>query len=156
MKKKSGGIRASVQLSMGEYIETFASLVHEHYQRAMSDEELFSALNLTEEAQAQFSVEYATVLLVIASLAFKVKPKLTTDKYRDRIQERMADGSFRKILTDADDETIAACVTFYQSRSSLRSARISTPLLLPTVSGILWALPGCSWPRSTPMMRKQT
>lgn len=121
MKKKSGGIRASVQLSMGEYIETFASLVHEHYQRAMSDEELFSALNLTEEAQAQFSVEYATVLLVIASLAFKVKPKLTTDKYRDRIQERMADSSFRKILTDADDETIAACVTFYQTKKQIFS-----------------------------------
>lgn len=119
MKKKTGGFRSSLQLSLGEYVETLASLVHEHYQRTMSDENLFALLALSPEEQAQFSVEYATVLLVIAALAFKVKPKLVDEKYLSRIQTRTAETTFRKILQDGDEETIGACVGFYQGKKDI-------------------------------------
>lgn len=121
MKKKSGGLRSTIQLSLGEYVETLSSLVHEHYQRAMSDEALFTCLSLSEEEQTQFSMEYATVLLVIASLAFKAKPKLTDEKYLRRIQERTAESTFQKILCDADEETIQACVGLYRQKMEVFS-----------------------------------
>lgn len=121
MSKKSSGFRSTLQLSLGEYVETLASLVQEHYQRAMSDEELFAALTLSDQEQAQFSVEYATVLLVIAALAFKAKPKLTDEKYLNRIQTRTAESTFRKIFRDADEETVEACVAFYQQKKEVFS-----------------------------------
>ena len=104
---KKSPLHATIQLSMGEYIDAFASLVYEHYQRAMSDDVLFQELSLSDEEQARFSVEYSTVLLVMATLAFKVKPKLTTEKYRDRIRQRMAESAYKKILGDADEQTIS-------------------------------------------------
>lgn len=121
MKKKTGGLRSTIQLSLGEYVETLSSLVYEHYQRAMSDEALFAALALSEQEQTQFSVEYATVLLVIAALSFKIKPKLTDEKYLYRIQERTAEATFRKLLPDGDDETIQACVSLYRQKMEVFS-----------------------------------
>lgn len=121
MKKKTGGLRSTIQLSLGEYVETLSSLVYEHYQRAMSDEALFSSLALSEQEQTQFSVEYATVLLVIASLAFKAKPKLTEEKYLRRIQARTAEATFQKLLQDGDEETIQACVGLYRQKMEVFS-----------------------------------
>ena len=118
---KKSPLHATLQLSMGEYIDAFASLVYEHYQRAMSDDVLFQELSLSDEEQARFSVEYSTVLLVMATLAFKVKPKLTTEKYRDRIQQRMAESAYKKILGDADEQTISGCMTFYETKVKIFS-----------------------------------
>lgn len=118
---KKSPLHATIQLSMGEYIDAFASLVYEHYQRAMSDDVLFQELSLSDEEQARFSVEYSTVLLVMATLAFKVKPKLTTEKYRDRIQQRMAESAYKKILGDADEQTISGCMTFYETKVKIFS-----------------------------------
>lgn len=116
---KKSPLRATIQLSMGEYIDAFTGLVVEHYQRAVSDDGLFQELSLTEEEQARFSVEYSTVLLVLACLAFRLKPKLTTDKYRERIQERISEGTYRKILSDADDETIQGCMAFLAAKRQI-------------------------------------
>ena len=70
---KKAGLHATLQLSMKEYIETISGLVLEHYQRAISDEALFRELSMTPKEEARFSVEYSTVLLVIAALSFKKK-----------------------------------------------------------------------------------
>ncbi len=113
---KKAGLHATLQLSMKEYIETISGLVLEHYQRAISDEALFRELAMTPEGEAHFSVEYSTMLLVIAALSFKQKPKMTSEKSVREIQDGAARSAYQKILTDADEETLNGCLNFFHGK----------------------------------------
>ncbi len=113
---KKAGLHATLQLSMKEYIETISGLVLEHYQRAVSDEVLFRELAMTPEGEAHFSVEYSTMLLVIAALSFKQKPKMTSEKCLKEIQDGAAKSAYQKILTDADEETLNGCLNFFHGK----------------------------------------
>lgn len=113
---KKAGLHATLQLSMKEYIETISSLVMEHYQKAISDEALFRELAMTPEGEAHFSVEYSTMLLVIAALSFKQKPKMTSEKCLVEIQDGAAKSTYQQILTDADEETLNGCVNFFHGK----------------------------------------
>ena len=93
-------LRPQIQLSMREYVDVWGSIAYEHYQQAVSDEVLFDALQLNKEQNSRFPLEYGTTLLVIAALSFHFKPKLTTEKYRDKLQERIADNLFSRIVKD--------------------------------------------------------
>ena len=106
-------LRPQIQLSLKEYVDAWGSIAFENYQQAVSDEALFEALQLNEEQLSRFPLEYGTVLLVIAALSFKLKPKLTTDKYRTKLHERIADNLFSRIVKDADEETINQCRAYF-------------------------------------------
>lgn len=113
---KKAGLHATLQLSMKEYIETISGLVLEHYQRAVSDEALFRELSMTPKEEARFSVEYSTVLLVIAALSFKQKPKMTSEKYLREIQDGAAKSTYQKILSDAEAEALDGCLNFFHGK----------------------------------------
>ncbi len=113
---KKAALHATLRLSMKEYIETISSLVLEHYQRALSDEVLFQELAMTPEGEACFSVEYSTMLLVIAALSFKQKPKMTAEKHLKEIQDSAAKSTYQKILENADEETLMGCMNFFHSK----------------------------------------
>lgn len=113
---KKAALHATLQLSMKEYIETISSLVLEHYQRAMSDDALFRDLAMTPEGESHFSVEYSTLLLVMASLSFKQKPKLTSEKHLKEIQDGAAKGTYQKILDATDEDTLTNCINFFHAK----------------------------------------
>ena len=112
-------LRPQIQLSMREYVDVWGSIAYEHYQQAVSDEVLFDALQLNKEQNSRFPLEYGTKLLVIAALSFHFKPKLTTEKYRDKLQERIADNLFSRIVKDADEETLTQCRTYFLSKLAI-------------------------------------
>lgn len=109
-------LRPQIQLSMREYVDTWGSIAYEHYQQAVSDEALFDALQLSEEQCSRFPLEYGTTLLVIAALSFRFKQKLTTEKYLLKLQERIADNLFSRIVKDSDEETLAQCRAYFFSK----------------------------------------
>lgn len=112
-------LRPQIQLSLREYVDAWGGIAFEHYQQAVSDEALFEALQLNEEQSSRFPLEYGTTLLVIAALSFKFKPKLTTDKYRVKLQERIADNLFLRIVSNADEETLEQCRTYFFSKLAI-------------------------------------
>lgn len=105
-----------LQLSFGQYVEVWSGLIFEHYQIGMSDEELFGKLKLSAEDEARFSVEYSAILMTIAALSLDVKPKLTSEKYHDRLIDQMAENAYQKIMPDADKETVQYCFQFFRTK----------------------------------------
>lgn len=119
MSKK---ISTVIRTSFKEYVETWSNLIYAFYQEGISEDVLFRELQLSEEAQVHFSLELSTVLSVIAVLSFESKPKLTTsEKYRGVLLSQIVEDVYRRVLPDADQETLEACVKFFQSKHSIFS-----------------------------------
>jgi hypothetical protein len=117
-KKMSTVIRTSFK----EYVETWSNLIYAFYQEGMSEDVLFRELQLSEEAQVHFSLELSTVLSVIAVLSFEAKPKLcTSEKYRGVLITQIVEDVYRRVLTDADQETLGACVKYFNGKHSIFS-----------------------------------
>ena len=111
-----------IRVSFKEYVETWAELIHAFYQQGMSDDVLFQELQMSEEAQVHFSLELSTVLSVIAVLSFSSKPKLcTSTKHRDLLLEMIAEEVYKKVLPDADQETLDACKNYFGGKRNVFS-----------------------------------
>lgn len=113
---KGPKLTPQIQLSMKEYIDSWASIIYEHYQEAMSSEVLFTGLNLSEERQPEFSMEYVTTLLAMANICFKSKPKLTSEKHLAYIRTKMAENVYRRVLPDADGELLKSCLEIFDGK----------------------------------------
>lgn len=105
-----------LQLSFKEYVQSWVELIYEFYQQGVCDESLRRELDLKGDANLQFSLEYATVLLQIAVLSFEAKPKLVTDKVKKKLLDQIVEGTFRRTHASDDNETLAVCVSFYQAK----------------------------------------
>ncbi len=114
MSKKMSTV---IQISFKEYVETWASLIHTFYQEGMSDDMLFQDLQMTPEKEVQFSLELSTTLTLIAVLSFSSKPKLcSSEKSRDALLDQIVETVYKKVISDADQETINSCVTFFKGK----------------------------------------
>jgi hypothetical protein len=63
-------ISPKLLLNFGEYADTWVKLVEEYYQRGVSNDEIYAALGLKEESALRFTMEFVSVLLVIAMRAW--------------------------------------------------------------------------------------
>lgn len=109
-----------IQLPYKEYLETWTNLIHTFYQEGMSNDILFENLEMTPEGEVHFSLELTTVLTLIAVMSFEAKPKLCTDtKQRDKLLERIVEEAYKKILPDADAETLNSCIGYFQARKNI-------------------------------------
>jgi|GEM_PF-6963484 hypothetical protein len=63
-------IKSSIQLSFEEYVDVWENLAGEFFQRCISDDKFFDMLMFSEEMSARFSIELATVILIIAMLCW--------------------------------------------------------------------------------------
>lgn len=105
-----------LQLSFTEYVQTWAGLIYEFYQQTMCDESISKALEIDQDNQLRFSLELATVLVIIAVMSFDAKPKLVTGKTRVKLMEKLVDESYRKIVAGDDEELREVCKAFYQTK----------------------------------------
>jgi len=56
---------------------------------------------------------------VIAALAIKRKPKMTSEKYQEQIRKSAALQVYQKIMPDGDEETIRGCVEFFEGKRAV-------------------------------------
>lgn len=111
-----------VQLSFKEYAETWAELIYTFYQQGMSDEGIFTDLQMSSEEEVQFSVELSTVLTMIAVMSFEAKPKMiSNEKNRSKLFESIVMRTYRKVIGEENDELLNSCSQFYQSRYEIFS-----------------------------------
>ena len=117
MSKKMSTV---IRINYKEYVETWSNLIYAFYQEGMSDDVLFQELQMSPEAQVHFSLELSTVLSLIAYLSFTSKPKLCTNEmHRDALREQIVEDVYRKVLPDADQETLNACVAFFGGKRNI-------------------------------------
>lgn len=119
MSKK---ISTVIRINFKEYVETWANLIHTFYKEGMSDDVLFQELQLSEEAQVHFSLELSTVLSVIAVLSFSSKPKLcSNEKSTAALLDQIVEDVYKRVLPDADKETLTACVNYFNAKRNVFS-----------------------------------
>ncbi len=103
-------------LKCDEYVETWESLIQTFYLRIISDDAVYTALQLDEERQTRFSMELGTVLLVTAMRAWNQK------KLSEPIKKRIEDGVIRSVFTNifsAEGDALETCLAFYAARYEL-------------------------------------
>ena len=111
---KFGEISPKLLLNFGEYADTWVKLVQEYYQRAISNDEIYTPLELKEEGAMRFSMELGSVLLVIAMRAWR-KKRIQREGVTALVEQTVVEKTYRAIFAE-DDETLAACKEFYESR----------------------------------------
>ena len=119
-----------LQLSFQEYVQTWAGLINDFYQQGAGDDTLLAALALDEERELEFLVEYATVLIVMAVMAFEEKPNLVTGKARQKLLDQIVAASYQKTITGEDKEMLQACQRIFAGQHDLFS-RIAKQLISP-------------------------
>ena len=112
-------LRSKLQLSLPEYVDTWQGLTMEFYRRGMSDNQFFEELALTEEASARFSMEYATVLLVLAMRIWNGKRRMS-DSVKSMVTAGVAEAYYRE-FSGEDQELVRACMNFYEMKYRLFS-----------------------------------
>lgn len=111
---KFNEISPKLLLTFGEYTDTWVKLVQEYYQRAVSNDGIYTPLELKEEGAMRFSMELGSVLLVIAMRAWK-KKRIQKDGVIEQLEQAVVEKTYRAIFAE-DDETLAACKEFYEAR----------------------------------------
>ena len=111
---KFGEISPKLLLNFGEYADTWVKLVQEYYQRAVSNDEIYTPLELKEEGAMRFSMELGSVLLVIAMRAWR-KKRIQKDGVTELVEQAVIEKTYRAIFAE-DDETLSACKEFYEAR----------------------------------------
>lgn len=62
-----------ITISGEDYIEVVSDLIHEYFNRVISDDEIFVGLGLKDATANEFSIELSLVLSVIATRLFSIK-----------------------------------------------------------------------------------
>lgn len=110
-----------LQLSFTEYIQTWSGLINEFYQQTVCDESLSKALEIDHHNQLRFSLEVATVLVMIAVMSLDAKPKLVTGKTREKLVEKLVDESYGTMVAGENKELREMCKAFYQTKYQMFS-----------------------------------
>lgn len=119
-----------LQLSFQEYVQTWAGLINDFYQQGAGDDALLAALDLDKERELQFSVEYATVLIVMAVMAFEEKPNLVTGKARKKLLDKVVAASYQRTIAGEDEEMLQACQRIFAGKHEMFS-QIAKQLISP-------------------------
>ncbi len=106
-------ISPKLLLNFNEYVETWVTLIREYHQRGISNDEIFTALGLEQEAAVRFSMELGSMLLVIAMRAWNAKR--IKDEMKTLVSQAVVENAYRAVFAD-DEETLLACKEFYQAR----------------------------------------
>lgn len=107
-------ISPKLLLNFNEYADTWVKLVEEYYQRGVSNDQIYAALELNDESAMRFTMELVSVLLVIAMRAWGTK-RFNKDETRKLVEDAVADKTYRQIFAE-DEETLSACKEFYAAR----------------------------------------
>lgn len=111
-----------IRLNNKEYVDAWASVIHNFYQEGISDDLMFGNLGMTEEGEARLSLELSTVLTVVAILTFASKPKLcTNEKQLEKMKEAVIKATYQKVFPDFEEDVVQSCVTYCQSRVAVFS-----------------------------------
>lgn len=107
-------LRSRIQLSFDEYVDVWQKLLNEFYHRSMCDKKLFDLLVLPDEMYARFSIELATVILIIAMCKWNEKnmPKRTKHSVMDTVVLSF----YKQLIPDAPEDTIKKCVDIFNSK----------------------------------------
>lgn len=100
-------------VSFNEYVDTWVQLIQEYYNRGVSSDDIFVALQLDEEKSIQFSMELCTVLLILATRTWNAKRLKEGSK--ELVASAMVENTY-KALFSVDEEALAVCQNFYQSK----------------------------------------
>ena len=106
--------RPRVQLTFDEYVDLWQKLVNEFYRRCMGDEKLFNMLLLPDEMYARFSIESATVILMIAM--YNLSEKDMHKKTRNSVMDAVVLSFYDHLFPDAPEDMIKGCVDFFNSK----------------------------------------
>ncbi|MEA5047307.1 MAG: hypothetical protein VB034_01735 [Eubacteriales bacterium] len=112
-------ISPKLLLNFEEYTDTWVKLVKEYYQRGVSNDDIYLALQLHEEGAMRFSMELGSVLLVIAMRAWGTK-RFQKDETRKLVEDTVVEKTYREIFAE-NEETLSACKDFYAARFQLFS-----------------------------------
>lgn len=112
-------IKSSIQLSFEEYVDVWENLAGEFFQRCISDDKFFDMLMFSEEMSARFSIELATVILIIAMLCWNEKQ--INDKIQNKVTEAVIQSFYEHLIPGAKKDMIKECVDFYHSKYSIFS-----------------------------------
>lgn len=103
-------------LSFDEFVDTWVQLISEFYQRGISDDGIYLALDLDEQGAMRFPMELCTVILVLAMRTWSAKR--LHEGSRERVLEAVVGNAYRHIFAE-DEETLAACMEFYRARYAM-------------------------------------
>jgi hypothetical protein len=106
-------INPKLLLNFKEYVETWVALIQEYHQRGVSDDGIFTALDLGREAAMRFSMELSSMLLVIAMRAWNAKR--IKEEMKSLVAQAVVEKTYRAVFAQ-DEETLSACKEFYQMR----------------------------------------
>ncbi len=101
---KFNEISPKLLLNFGDYADTWVKLVQEYYQRGVSNDEIYAALGLKEENALRFTMEFVSVLLVIAMRAWGTK-RFNKDEIRTLLEDAVVEKAYRVIFAE-DEETL--------------------------------------------------
>lgn len=107
-------ISPKLLLNFNEYADTWVKLVEEYYQRGVSNDQIFAALELNDESAMRFTMEFVSVLLIIAMRAWGTK-RFNKDETRTLVEDAVVEKAYRVIFAE-DEETLSACKEFYTAR----------------------------------------
>lgn len=107
-------ISPKLLLNFNEYADTWVKLVEEYYQRGVSNNQIYAALELNDESAMRFTMEFVSVLMIIAMRAWGTK-RFNKDETRTLVEDAVVEKAYRVIFAE-DEETLTACKEFYAAR----------------------------------------
>ncbi|MDR1507682.1 MAG: hypothetical protein LBI67_11330 [Treponema sp.] len=105
-------LSAKLQLKFGEYIETWSGLLSECYSRGL-DKSVTGDLDMDEEALVKYSMELASVILVIGMrlwMGCKVQAEV-----KEKVRLAVVDAFYREIY-GSNGEFLAGCADFFSEK----------------------------------------
>lgn len=111
---KFNEISPKLLLNFGEYADTWVKLVQEYYQRCVSNDQIYAALELNDESAMRFTMEFVSVLLIIAMRSWGTK-RFNKDETKKLVEDAVVEKTYRVIFAE-DEETLSACKEFYAAR----------------------------------------
>jgi len=111
--------RPKVQLTFDEYVDVWQQLVNEFYCRCMGDKKLFNMLLLSDEMYARFSIESATIILLIAM--YNLSEKDMHKKTKSSVKDAVVPAFYEHLFPDAPEDVIKGFVDFFNSKYKLFS-----------------------------------
>jgi hypothetical protein len=104
-------ISARLQLKFDEYIETWSGLLTECYSRGL-DKPITDALELDDEGLVKYSMELASVILVIG-MRLWTKSRISSD-IKEKVREAVVDSFYREIYSDkTGTDFLSGCMDFF-------------------------------------------
>jgi hypothetical protein len=106
-------LSAKLQLKFREYVETWSALLSECYSRGL-DSSITDDLGLDEDGLVKYSMELASVILVIGMrlwMGGKIQAEV-----KEKVRTAVVDAFYREIYSDGSEEFLSGCRDFFNER----------------------------------------